>query len=146
MEKERGQSLVEFALLLPVFILIVFLTIQFGIILNAYVSITHLSREGARYAAINYNQPDENIRNYIRGNPEENYSGGINPPHLYGGDFTSIEISPPYGSPLRKRGYTITVTITYNLKGTKPKLFLPASFFGISLPLTLSSSTSMRIE
>jgi hypothetical protein len=146
MKKEKAQALVEFALLLPIFILIVFLTIQFGIILNAYVSITHLSREGARYAAINYNKTDDEIRNYIRGNPEENYSGGINPSHMYGGDFTNISIYPPYGSPLRKRGFTITVTIVYNLKGTKPKLFLPTTFLGVSIPTTISSQTSMRIE
>jgi len=47
---------VEFALLLPVLLLIVFGIIDFGRALNAQVTLTQAAREGARLAALN--QPD----------------------------------------------------------------------------------------
>ena len=49
---ERGQSLVEFSLvLLPLFFIILGI-IQFGFIFNAYVTMTNAAREGARTGTI----------------------------------------------------------------------------------------------
>lgn len=48
----RGQSLVEFALvLMPLFIILLGI-IQFGFIFNAYVTMTNASREGARLGTV----------------------------------------------------------------------------------------------
>ena len=48
----RGQSLVEFALvMMPLFIILLGI-IQFGFIFNAYVTITNASREGARLGTV----------------------------------------------------------------------------------------------
>lgn len=48
----RGQSLVEFALvMMPLFIILLGI-IQFGFIFNAYVTITNASREGARIGTV----------------------------------------------------------------------------------------------
>src|SRR5919106_3408538 len=48
----RGQAMVEFAaVLLPILLLIVGI-IQFGLLLNANVTITNAAREGARAATI----------------------------------------------------------------------------------------------
>jgi Flp pilus assembly protein TadG len=48
----RGQSLVEFALvMMPLFVIILGI-IQFGFIFNAYVTITNASREGARLGTV----------------------------------------------------------------------------------------------
>ena len=48
----RGQSLVEFALvLLPLFLLILGV-VQFGLIFNSYVTMTNAAREGARTGTI----------------------------------------------------------------------------------------------
>lgn len=49
---KRGQSTVEFALILPILLLIVFGIIEFGLIFNAYVTVISSSREGARYGII----------------------------------------------------------------------------------------------
>ncbi len=46
--KEKGAAAVEFALILPVLILILFGIIEFGIILYDKAVITNASREGAR--------------------------------------------------------------------------------------------------
>jgi Flp pilus assembly protein TadG len=51
-EATRGQSLVEFALVLfPLFIILLGI-IQFGFIFNSYVTITNATREGARYGTV----------------------------------------------------------------------------------------------
>ncbi len=49
---DRGAAAVEFALLLPVLLLIVFGIIDFGRALNAQISLTQAAREGARLAAL----------------------------------------------------------------------------------------------
>lgn len=48
---ERGQSMTEFALVLPLLVLILFSIIQFGIVFNNYISLTDAVRAGARKAA-----------------------------------------------------------------------------------------------
>ncbi|HEX9034611.1 MAG TPA: TadE/TadG family type IV pilus assembly protein, partial [Streptosporangiaceae bacterium] len=50
---DRGATVVEFALLLPVLLLMVFGIIDFGRALNAQVTITQAAREGARLDALN---------------------------------------------------------------------------------------------
>lgn len=49
---EKGQSLVEFALLLPVLMLILLGIVEFGFMLNAKIVITSAAREGARVLAL----------------------------------------------------------------------------------------------
>lgn len=49
--RERGASLVEFALILPVFLMLLFGMITAGLALNDKQQMTHATREGARYAA-----------------------------------------------------------------------------------------------
>lgn len=47
----RGQSMVEFALALPIFLLVVFGIMEFGRLLLVYSSVFSASREAARYGA-----------------------------------------------------------------------------------------------
>jgi Flp pilus assembly protein TadG len=49
---EDGQSLVEFALVLPILMLLVLGMIEFGWILNGQITVTNAARAGARAAAI----------------------------------------------------------------------------------------------
>lgn len=50
--RDRGAAAVEFALLAPVLLLIVFGIIDFGRALNAQITLTQAAREGARLAAL----------------------------------------------------------------------------------------------
>jgi len=52
LRSQKGQSLTEFALALPVFVLLLFAVIQFGIVFNNYVTLTDATRAGARKAAV----------------------------------------------------------------------------------------------
>jgi len=49
---EKGASAVEFAIILPILVMLVFGIIQFGLVFNKYIAITHAAREGARLAAV----------------------------------------------------------------------------------------------
>lgn len=51
-KKESGQSLVEFALVLPVLLFLIMGVIEFGWILNAQITLTSGAREGARAAVV----------------------------------------------------------------------------------------------
>jgi len=50
--RARGQSLVEFALVLVPLMLLILGVIQFGLIFNSYVTMTNAAREGARSGTI----------------------------------------------------------------------------------------------
>jgi len=47
----QGQGLVEFALVMPVFLLLVLGIVEFGRLMTAYSSVSTASRDAARYAA-----------------------------------------------------------------------------------------------
>jgi Flp pilus assembly protein TadG len=53
---EDAQSLVEFGLILPIFLILVFGIIDFGMGLRAYITVAQATREGARYGIVG-NQP-----------------------------------------------------------------------------------------
>ena len=76
--RERGQSLVEFALvMMPLFIILLGI-VQFGFVFNSYVTITNAAREGGRSGTVYIYEPsmskaqndlarNEVIRNALRG-------------------------------------------------------------------------------
>jgi Flp pilus assembly protein TadG len=51
-ERERGQALVELALVLPVFLLLLLGIVQFGSVFRDYIALTDATRVGARQAAV----------------------------------------------------------------------------------------------
>ena len=74
---ERGQALVEFALVLPILLILVLGIIEFGRAWNLHQTITHAAREGARLAAVFYpavtqTQVETEVKNSIA-------SSGFNP-------------------------------------------------------------------
>lgn len=57
-KKESGQAMVEFALILPIFIFILFGVIEFGWIFSNQISVTSAAREGAREGIICASESD----------------------------------------------------------------------------------------
>jgi Flp pilus assembly protein TadG len=51
-ESQRGAALVEFALVLPLLLVLVFGTIEFGLLMFNQQIITNASREGARFGIV----------------------------------------------------------------------------------------------
>jgi Flp pilus assembly protein TadG len=52
LKSQRGASAVEFAILIPVIVMLFFAIFEFGIAFNNYIALTHAAREGARLAAV----------------------------------------------------------------------------------------------
>lgn len=55
LQNNRGQAMVEMALVLPLLLLILAGTIEFGRVLNQYLVVTAAAREGARAAVVGGN-------------------------------------------------------------------------------------------
>jgi len=52
---DKGAAAVEFALVLPILVLLLFGMIEFGVVYDAQLQVTHAAREGARRAAVGGN-------------------------------------------------------------------------------------------
>lgn len=114
---EKGASAVEFALVLPIFVSIIFAIFQFGIAFNNWIALTHAAREGARLAAVGqYNE--QRVRDSA---PSVN--------------IQTITVSGQEGSV----GSPVTVTVTGNV------LNIEIPFAG-SWPVSLTSTAVMRLE
>ena len=126
LKKNDGQSLVEFAILLPILLLIVMGIMEFGMMLNSYLTIRNASREGARAAIVG--SADTATKNLIlTDSPTLNAS------------YLTVNITPSDGS--RKSGDPLTVDIKYNYHLTVPII---SSIFGNTV--MLDAQTTMRIE
>ncbi len=55
---ERGQTMAEFAVVLPVLVFVLFAIMQFGIAFNNYVTLTDAVRAGARQGAVSRRASD----------------------------------------------------------------------------------------
>ena len=55
---EQGQTMTEFAIVLPILVVLLFGIIQFGIAFNNYVTVTDAARAGARVGAVSRNSAD----------------------------------------------------------------------------------------
>jgi Flp pilus assembly protein TadG len=55
---ERGQTMTEFAFVLPILLVVLFGIVQFGIIFNNYVTLTDAARAASRKGAVSRNSSD----------------------------------------------------------------------------------------
>lgn len=51
-KREDGQSLLEFALVIPIFLLVLFAIVDFGMAFHAWITVTNSAREGARLGSV----------------------------------------------------------------------------------------------
>src|SRR5256885_16626116 len=54
-KNERGQTMTEFAFVLPILLVLLFGIIQFGVIFNNYVTLTDAARTASRKGAVSRN-------------------------------------------------------------------------------------------
>ena len=52
-QRERGQSLVETAIVFPILLLLLAAVVDFGRAFDAYIVLTNAAREGARWGSVN---------------------------------------------------------------------------------------------
>ncbi|TYP53769.1 TadE/TadG family type IV pilus assembly protein [Thermosediminibacter litoriperuensis] len=125
---QRGQAVVEFALVLPVLVLILFGILEFGRIFHSYIVITNAAREGARLGAVG--RSDSEIRARI-------YEAAALPESDTRLQITRLEPEEN----LRAPGTPLTVEVTYYVTPATPVFssILPD-------PVVLKSRTVMRVE
>jgi Flp pilus assembly protein TadG len=127
---DRGSVAVEFALLLPMLLLIVFGIVDFGRALNAQITLTQAAREGARLAALN--QPNVVSRTQAA-------AVGLSPVSV------SVTSSCPSGA---GQGVNATVVTSYSFHFITPVGAIAGVFGGSGLgsPITLSAHGVMPCE
>ena len=64
LKDERGVAMVEFALVLPLLMLVLVGIFEFGRVFNYWIDATHLANEGARWAAVN-RVPGNDLPTYV---------------------------------------------------------------------------------
>lgn len=74
MERQKGQSMVEFAFILPLFVFIFLAIMYMGMLFADYLSFNDIARSAARYAAIN--GTDATTISTLRTSYDTKYSSG----------------------------------------------------------------------
>ncbi|NDL67336.1 TadE family protein [Anaerotalea alkaliphila] len=120
----KGQAMVEFALVLPILILILTGMLEFGLILHAYLGINHAAREGARLASLG--GTDAQITLEVQSNL----------PTL---DLARLTVTVTPAT--RVRGQDAVVAMTYNHQTLIP---LIGNIIGEGVPLR--AQVAMRVE
>lgn len=126
---QRGQTLVELAIILPILIVLLMSTIEFGRIFFTYLSVTNASREAARATIISTGVDDASIRQKVVDSAS----------WLTSTDLV-VEVTP--SSPAnRTTGVPLTVIVRYPVP-----LYTPVLSDILSNPFTVQAQTTMRIE
>ncbi|SFE96603.1 TadE/TadG family type IV pilus assembly protein [Alteribacillus iranensis] len=121
-KREDGQSLVEFALVLPLILLLIVGIVDFGRVLYTQQQLELITQEAVRLGG--FGESDTTIRTYIR-------------EHFNAGDSSAltITITPSRRDP----GDYITVHVAY-----------PADLLTLlgeySIPYTIETSSTIRVE
>ena len=136
-ETEAGQSLVEFAMVLPLFLVLLFALVDFGRAFYSWMVITNAAREGARAGAVQKDWPA--MQTAI-------YDSMCNPyPDSCAVDTTKLTLTPTGVN--GARGSQVTVQIAYAFSYATPLGDLVALIGGGALATpTLSAYSAMRLE
>lgn len=131
--------MVEFALLAPLFLFVVFLGITFAVIGQSALAVSQLAYNGARYAAVNPGLTSAQVKSYIT-------SGAIGSPSITssgGSHLTVTVVQATFGNP-------VTVTIAYDISSNAlvsgMKTLFSGLGFGTTLPTTLSATEVVMSE
>lgn len=128
-QKERGAIAVEMAVLLPLLLLVLIGTMEFGRVFNIQNSLTQAAREGARHGAIHYSDGTMDVEGTALGAAPSLNGLGVAVAHNAG------SCAP---------GANVEVTTSLNLASMTG--FLDISWFGAPgvFPMTLTGVGVMR--
>ncbi len=129
---DRGVVAVEFALVVPVLLLIVFGIIDFGRALNAQISLTGAAREGARLAALGYSNAA--IQSRV----------AATAPSLSGVIATVVASCPPGAGPAEDAQVNVSYTFSFITPIGAVVAYMGGSGFGA--PIVLSAQGVMPCE
>jgi Flp pilus assembly protein TadG len=131
---DNGVSIIEFALILPVFLLLLFGMIDFGRAYSTSITMTNAVREGARYGITN---PTDNAGIIAK---VQNAAGPYN--------TGSLTVPNPTCSTSCTSGQSVVVTSSYSFSFLTPVAAIAHLVSGGTIPstFTISNSATMRIE
>jgi len=111
---ERGQEYLEFAIIVPILVLVIMGIVDFGRVLNTWLVVTHGAREGARVAAVGWDD------NAVKARVDEVTAGLV----------VDVDILPPVVDGQRtEAGNPVTVTATTSVTLTSGWI---AGIFGVN--------------
>ncbi|MFS0689339.1 TadE family protein [Sporosarcina sp. 179-K 8C2 HS] len=126
MKSQRGQALVETALILPILLILLFGLTDLGRVFHAYLTLDHAGREAARVAAVGAD--DGKINEKI-----ELATSSLNQ------DKLKKDIDPkPKAN--RTSGKDVTITLKYSIDLLTPFISYMTG------PIELENKTVMRVE
>lgn len=137
-KNQRGQALVEMALVLPILLLIVFGIVEFGRIYTYQLQINSIAREGARIAAVSGKTDDSTIvaSMYSKIGGSGSIDGVVKEATITRLPTENLSATPP----------TISTEVTSYIK-LPVKVYAPIiSSIISSNPVILEASVTMRIE
>jgi Flp pilus assembly protein TadG len=133
---QKGTSLVEFALILPVLALILFGLLDFAKAFNYWNDETHLAAEGARFAVVNSNPGgSQTLQQYLQQQADTSELRGLAVVCVAFPTNPATGTSGQVGDPV-----TVTVKSRYTW------LPIVSSRAGLSPTTTLTGSATMRLE
>ena len=135
---ERGAELIELALVLPILFLVIAGIVDFGLLMQRYLTINNAAREGARIAVLpGYGLTD--VQNRVALFVSQGTDTSTSPVTT----LTPVSIDPPGPTPpFPAAQVTVTMTHNYLFLGPVSGLFGGGSFSTI----TLTARSTMRIE
>ena len=131
-KEEKGQALVEFTMLVPIFLVLLFAIIDFGMGFYSWISVTNGAREGARLGAVLATQTQIEDRVYQTVNlPNE-------------ATKMTVTVTNAQGQP----GESVVVQVDYDYDLITPLAGIVSFMSGnvIGPTLTFSSTAEMRLE
>ena len=132
----RGQSMVEFAMIAPVALVVMLVGIQYALIGQAALAVSQASYLGARAASIDGTLDTSSLSGAISGQMSPTISGAT---VALADNTAAASCGPP-----RTFGCPFTVTVTYDASS---KIFLPSStLLGLTFPTNLSAQESAMTE
>lgn len=145
--KPRGQAAVEFALVLTVAMIVLFVAVQMALIGQVALALGQMNYQGARYAAINLGCSDATTACGTGLKSVKDYMQSVASPTI---NFTGVTATMLCGSPptsgacaTRQQGDAVQISVTYDCTSN---LVLPKNFLGITFPTSLQSSETAMSE
>ena len=130
-KREDGQTMVEFALVLPIFLLVLFAIVDFGMAFHAWITVTNSAREGARLGSVRATSAEieQRVRDTATSLDQANLTVGV----------TNAEGQP---------GESVVVDVSYDYSLMTPLADLLNMVSGGTIPATLGldSTADMRLE
>ncbi|WP_379970881.1 TadE/TadG family type IV pilus assembly protein [Ectobacillus sp. sgz5001026] len=124
-KQEHGQSLVEFALIVPIFLLMLVGMINLGFVLFTYLSLNMTAQEASRLAGLG--KTDADIIQYVQNQSTVRHPANIR-----------ITITPDQAS--RISGSYTTVTLSYPMADITPV------FDQFLSPYNLQTQSTIRVD